>query len=400
MISYPAQITGLYFIAAVTVAAVAVLLVIILSKSKQLDSLKSEFSKRELSLNKKLYETSVVKNKLEMMVESMTEGVFMVNKQLKLIVANSASKEMLGIDENRSVTIFDMVRGFDEAYPIEETISKVFDTREIVKVSEIRVEDKYIQITVIPIEVAEDVPGVGVLLHDQTDEQKLMHQHEEFTAMIVHELRSPLTVIKGTADTLIRNDKKIKVGAKKELLEQIKDTSEDLLTIVNTLLTDTKDDRDKYDIHKKKNDINDLLQEEVSNYSTIATDKGLELNLDLDQTIPDFEFDKVKITQVMNNLLSNALKFTHEGAVAVKSTLDGKLVRVEVADTGVGIPDDKKSELFQKFVQIHEGKDSDGPGTGLGLAISKGIVEAHGGKIWVENNKPIGTRLIFTIPTI
>ena len=76
------------------------------------------------------------------------------------------------------------------------------------------------------------------------------------------------------------------------------------------------------------------------------------------------------------------------------------MVRVEVVDTGEGIPADKKSQLFHKFVQLHEPSDPEMPSTGLGLVITKGIVEAHGGKIWIEDNKPKGTKLIFTLPVI
>jgi signal transduction histidine kinase len=399
MFQLPTQVNTLYLILAIVVAITAVLLAIILRKSQSLDTLKEEFNRRELRLNQKLYETAVLKNKLEAMVEGMSEGVFMLDKDFKLLVVNPACKDMLGISRTKRLTIFDLVRGFSKYYPIEETISQVFETGEIHKVSEVKVNERFLQITVLPVEVAEGVPGVGVLLHDQTEEQKLRHQHEEFMAMMVHELRSPLTVVKGTVDLLKKKGDTLAKGKRDELLDQVKDSAVQLLDMVNTVLEDTKEDSSKYELHKEVGKINELLENEIRNYEGLANERSLTLEIDLDDSIPEVEFDWGKITQVMNNLLSNAIKFTHEGGISVVSSRENEeFVKVEVKDTGEGIPDKQKPKLFQKFVQLHKAEDADLPGTGLGLVIAKGIIEAHGGKIWVEDNSPRGTTMIFTLP--
>lgn len=398
MLLLPAQETALYFILAVIVALLAALLAILTQKSKTLDTLQKEFSRKELNLNKKLYETSVLKNKLQAMVESMTEGVFMLDKDLKLIVINPACKKLLGLEGDTNITIFDVVRAFNKYYPIEETISQVFDTGRTRRVSEVKVHEHFFQITIIPIEVAEGVPGVGVLIHDQTEEQNLRHKHEEFLAMVVHELRSPLTVIKGMNDLLLRQADNMAKEKRDEIFQQMMDSATGLLDIVNTLLDDTKMDLAKFEIDKRKADINVLLTQEMENYKSMADEKGIALKLLLDKTIPNFEFDKAKITQVLNNLLSNALKFTSEGSITIKSELEKANVKISVADTGQGVPNEKKDQLFQKFVQLDNSKKTDGPGTGLGLVIAKGIVEAHGGEIWIEDNMPHGAKFVFTLP--
>ncbi|MBT6401544.1 PAS domain-containing sensor histidine kinase [candidate division WWE3 bacterium] len=397
MVQLPHQITGLYFILTLVVAAV--LLAVVLKKSKSLDSLKTQFSQRELLLNKKLYETAVLKNKLEAMVERMTEGVFMLDKDFKLLVANPACRELLGLSKTKKLTIFDLVRSFNQQYPIEETISQVFESGEAHRVSEVKVGDKFLQITVLPVEVAEGVPGVGVLLHDQTEEQNLRHKHEEFMAMMAHELRSPLTVIKGMADMLLKNHSKFDDSKLEESLTQMETSTDELLEMINTLLKDTKEDSTKFEIHSEEGDINEVIMKEIKNYEGLARERGLDLSSELDTEAPLFSFDPAKITQVLNNLISNSIKFTHEGGIIIKSIKQGRhSVKVEIIDTGEGVPDDMKPKLFQKFVQLHEDEDPDLPGTGLGLVISKGIIEAHGGKIWIENNKPQGTKFIFTLP--
>jgi signal transduction histidine kinase len=304
----------------------------------------------------------------------------------------------LGLEDLQKITIFDVVRGFDKHYPIEETISQVFETGQMKRVSEVKVSDKFFQITVIPIEVAKGVPGVGVLLHDQTEEQNLRHKHEEFLAMVVHELRAPLTVIKGMADLMVRKNKEMPQEKKIEMLEQLRTSSIELLEIVNELLSDTKMDLTKFEVDLRMNDINKVLKDAVDGFESMANEKGLELKLFVDKTVPRFKFDEVKITQVLNNLLSNALKFTKKGNVTLRSELEGDMVRVSVEDTGDGVRDDKKDQLFQKFVQLNDSDESVGPGTGLGLVISKGIIDAHGGRIWIEDNEPRGARFVFTMP--
>ena len=336
---------------------------------------------------------------IEIVIEKMTEGVFVIDKDFKLLIANPACRKMLGISPIKTISLFDLMDAFKDYFPIEEVISKVFKTHEADKVSEVKVDGKFFQITVIPIEVSDGVPGVGVLLHDQTEEQNLRHQHEGFMAMLVHELRSPLTVIKGMADMLLKNPERFNEVKRNEILTQIEASANQLLEMVNTTLEDAREDDSKFEIHKKPSDLNTLIKGEVKNYEGLAKERGLSLASKLDPSLTPFNFDPAKMTQVMNNLLSNAIKFTQEGGITVTTKIEsGNLVRVEVADTGEGVPADKKPQLFHKFAQLHKSNDPEMPSTGLGLVITKGIVEAHGGKIWVEDNKPRGTRVVFTLP--
>ncbi|MFH1295430.1 MAG: HAMP domain-containing sensor histidine kinase, partial [bacterium] len=135
--------------------------------------------------------------------------------------------------------------------------------------------------------------------------------------------------------------------------------------------------------------------------------KNIDLILDLAEGLPPMQLDKEKIIQVLNNLMSNAVKFTYHGEIThmgergfikVGSRRQGGFVQVFVADNGPGIPAEVKKQLFNKFVQARESQISNESGTGLGLVIAKGIVEAHGGKIWVEDNVPKGSVFIFTLP--
>ncbi len=238
------------------------------------------------------------------------------------------------------------------------------------------------------------------LLKMESEHFKQSKQRDDYVAMMVHELRSPLSVIKGSADLVVREEKNLQEDQKYTLLGQIKESANDLLEVVNDILDVSKIESGRFEIKKKKGNINKVLQEEAEYYMALARDREIGVQTELSNEIPEFEFDEDRIKHVMNNLLSNALKFTEAGGKVViqSNSIDKYHVEVIVSDTGSGVPDDMKGKLFNKFVQMENRKEVKEKGTGLGLVIAKGIVEAHGGSIWVEDNQPVGAKFIFTIP--
>lgn len=220
----------------------------------------------------------------------------------------------------------------------------------------------------------------------------------DFLPILVHELRSPLSVIRGAADLLIKSTDELSVAQIQTLLNQIKSSSSTLLTMVGSILDVSKMENGKFEINKTYGDINSVLKEECSYFDPLTKIKKLSIQCTVDEDIPNFSFDTERIKQVLSNLISNAIKFSPEGSViTICSRKIGSDCRVEVSDLGVGIPENEKASLFQKFFQASN-QDGVQKGTGLGLYISKGIVEAHGGSIWFENNIPQGSKFCFSIP--
>ena len=238
------------------------------------------------------------------------------------------------------------------------------------------------------------------LLKMESEHFKQSKQRDDYVAMMVHELRSPLSVIKGSADLVMREERNLEEEQKYTLLAQIKESSNDLLEVVNDILDVSKIESGRFEIKKKKGNLNKVLQEEADYYMALARDKEIAVETKLADDLPLIDFDEDRIKHVMNNLLSNALKFTNAGGkVVVESgVLDNYHIQVCVCDSGRGVPDDMKGKLFNKFVQMDNRKDTKEKGTGLGLVIAKGIVEAHGGSVWVEDNQPVGAKFLFTIP--
>ncbi|OGC45331.1 hypothetical protein A2V49_03150 [candidate division WWE3 bacterium RBG_19FT_COMBO_34_6] len=229
---------------------------------------------------------------------------------------------------------------------------------------------------------------------------EFVQQREDYEAMMVHELRSPLSVIRGSADLIKKESEKLSLQQKDSLLTQIFDSCTFLLNIVNDILDVSKIESGRFEIKKSTGNLNSVLQQCVDYYTPLAQERDIKINTEFDTSMADFKFDQDAIMHVMGNLLSNAIKFNkNKGAISVisKNKNDG-YAQISVSDTGFGIPDDMKMRLFNKFVQVDNNKKVSQKGTGLGLVIAKGIVESHSGKIWIENNSPEGAVFKFTIP--
>jgi signal transduction histidine kinase len=231
-------------------------------------------------------------------------------------------------------------------------------------------------------------------------EQDIQKVRDDFLAMMIHDLRSPLAVIRGSADLILKEADSLDKNEVYEFLVQIKASSTQLLGMVNDLLDISKIESGRYEVYFKEANLNDILTEESKVYSTLAKEHNVTIDLDLDDNLKHFKFDSDKIKQVLNNLLSNAIKFTPEGGkvVLISKKRDPVMAEIRIKDTGIGVPDEVKPRLFHKFVQGVELGVNHEKGTGLGLVIAKGIVEAHGGTIWMEDNKPKGSVFVFTLP--
>jgi signal transduction histidine kinase len=213
--------------------------------------------------------------------------------------------------------------------------------------------------------------------------------------MLVHDFRSPLGVIKGSADIMLAEADHLSKKDIEKLLKQIKYMSDDLLVLTGNILDATTIKAGKFKVDKIDDDINMLIQGEADSFLSLVNKRKIKLRVILDHSIPKVSLDHEKIKRVLNNIISNAVKFTpNEGRIVIVSKKEKKLVEISVSDTGCGVSSSLKPKLFHKFVRGDTGKE----GNGLGLVIAKNIVEAHGGKIWVEDNKPRGARFIFTLP--
>ncbi len=221
-----------------------------------------------------------------------------------------------------------------------------------------------------------------------------------FLANMSHEIRTPMNGIVGFADLL--NNPGLSDHKRKEFTSIIIERSNQLLNIVNDILDISKIEAGLVSVKNETVAINKLITELWSFYSNheklkdIHFDKKLGLN-GLQKYILA---DKTKITQILNNLLNNALKFTSQGHIIFGYELKNEMLEFFVEDTGIGIQDEYKEKIFERFRQVEHELTKNYGGTGLGLSISKELVEMMGGKIWIESKLGYGTKIFFTIPYV
>jgi signal transduction histidine kinase/streptogramin lyase/ActR/RegA family two-component response regulator len=222
----------------------------------------------------------------------------------------------------------------------------------------------------------------------------------EFVANMSHEIRTPLTAVIGMSELLEQSDLS---DHQRQLTETIKVGGEALLAVIGNILDFSKVEAGRLVLESVPFDIRQLVEEVKSLVATIASKKDLELRSQCDADLPEAVVgDPVRLRQVLYNLVANAIKFTDHGSVSLVVQLhelgsDTVVLKLSVADTGVGIPNERREELFQPFSQVDGSVTRRHSGTGLGLAISRRLVEAMGGEIWLESEIGKGSVFWFTV---
>jgi PAS domain S-box-containing protein len=238
----------------------------------------------------------------------------------------------------------------------------------------------------------------------QTQEQnerlrKLDRMKDEFIALVSHELRTPLTSICGYLELLLQDDIMAELPeAQHNWLEVIDRNAERLLRLVEDLLLTAQASAGNLALEKAELDVAAVVAQAVQAGNPVAAARGISLTCST-ESLPLANGDRLRIGQVVDNLVSNALKFTPAGgSVEVRAYAHRSAVRIEVTDTGMGISDEEQSQLFERFFRTARAQEEAIPGVGLGLSISKAIVEAHDGRISVRSAEGVGTTFFVDLP--
>lgn len=379
----------------------------------------------------------VEQGKLNAMVESMGDGVLMVDPEYRVVVANPAVKRIIGFnpkkDNPKEITIFDFVDSLGGKFDIHGKLEEAVVKKTSYVSERINIGEEFFEIGVYPvshpsIKKTDQVFGAVVVFHDISRDIELERVREEFTSMIVHELRSPLDGIKKIAELLLTGSVGADSSQFKEYLNMAHQSSASMLELVNDILDLSKLQSGKFEVNKEKANLKEVILNRISFYKISAGSRKVSLESTFSGNLPELaDFDPQAIKQIMNNFLSNALKFTSEGgkvfvsafALDKKGTFpedintslvpvfpsntDFKIksssLCVVVSDTGVGIQKSSLKDLFHTYKQAKLSPvDKESKGTGLGLVIAKGIAEAHGGVVGVVSKEGLGTSFFFTIP--
>lgn len=220
----------------------------------------------------------------------------------------------------------------------------------------------------------------------------------EFLSNMSHELRSPLHTVIGFAELLVEESVGQLNAQQKRFMTHIRTDSLHLLDLINDLLDLSKIEAGRLELRHEVFQVNEVLDEALSSVRPRAAAKSVEVLTEIGAPLAVFA-DRIRFKQILNNLLSNALKFTPDGGqVRVEALSRDSFAEISVSDTGIGIPEEQHQAVFDKFYQVRAATKGGPDGTGLGLAITKRLVEQHGGAISVASEPGKGSRFTFTVP--
>ncbi|MBL8030358.1 MAG: PAS domain-containing protein [Candidatus Doudnabacteria bacterium] len=348
------------------------------------------------------------RGKLKAVIDSITDGIISVDLSHQLLVANPSVREILEIAPAKSsevsdITMFDIVDALAGKTDLRTKIDQALAEDKRIFVPDVVLKNRALEINITPVknEIGEKV-GANVVFHDITTEKSLEKLRQEFTAMMVHELRAPLTAVRWSSESMLKNLAQAtgsEPGKVKDTLVTIETASNNMLELVNDLLDVAKIEAGKFELNSQEYDLAEVAKQQVEVFKPQAEVKHLALSLSSPEKLKA-KFDRIRVSQVLGNLISNAIKYSDSGEIVVSLLVDeaNKRVVVGVKDTGIGISREDLPVLFSKFKQLKSG-DRSKKGTGLGLVVSKGIIESHGGQIWVESpGENLGSTFYFSLP--
>lgn len=361
----------------------------------EIGQLTQNFNYMADELNKTMYTISSEKNKLEAVLHNMTDGVLAYSNNGYLIHANPAANEMLDLDK-----IPDNINTLLIKFNLGTNIYELLNQDGNLNLERIiDLNGKYIKSNIVPYFSEVSKPdGLIVVLQDITKQKKLDDMRKEFVANVSHELRTPLTTVKSYSETLLDGALEDSEIAK-EFLEVIDSEADRMALLVTDLLQLSRFDTKQFELKLNLIKMNEFLSNCWSQHKILAAKKNQVYKFEpLNQDI-ELYIDADRISQVISNIITNAIKYSPENAtICMYTQNDDKYFKIIIKDTGMGIPKDDLPRIFERFYRVDKARSRAMGGTGLGLAISKEIMELHNGSISVESEYGKGTSMILSIP--
>ena len=334
------------------------------------------------------------KRRMEAIIQSMADGLIMFDRAGYVTALNPALERMLGIPREQVVGRVLSDLGDDEAMRRIASICRIETPVEDVSIGQhvLRVHSSTV------FDSTGGILGYVRVVHDVTRHREADRMKNEFISNVSHELRTPLFSIRGFLE-LMKSGKVPDEETRMEFINMMYRKTLHLNRLVDDLLDISRMEQGAFELEAGPLAVRPLILHAVAEMQFAAQEKEIRLETAVPKTLPPVWGDPNRLEQVVVNLLDNAIKFTpHEGAVTVRGrVLEGELV-IEVQDTGPGIPADALDRLFARFYQVDASSTRRAGGIGLGLSISQQIVEAHGGRIWVDSEVGKGSTFSFTVP--
>ncbi len=381
----------------------------------ELSSLADALNRAAAQLDRALQSLSGERHRSSAILRSMVEGVAVIDAREKIVFSNRAFSNILNLDASaiegrpiievlRNTALLDLIR---RALKGEEGLST-----DIVMGF---VQQRSFSVTAAPVEALNALPasrmgnwesplatektsGAVLVLHDVSALRRLERVRQDFVANVSHEFKTPLTAIQGFAETLL-------AGAvddpenNRRFLAIIRDHASRLGRLTDDLLKLARIEAGKLEVEFHPVGITELVERCAETTLLKASRKQIALEIEIPAGLPPVRGDSALLREVLQNLFDNAVQYTGPGGrICVSAGVRGRDAVITVSDTGIGIPLADQERIFERFYRVDAARSREAGGTGLGLSIARHIVEAHGGRIWVDSEVGVGSKFSFSIP--
>jgi PAS domain S-box-containing protein len=354
--------------------------------------------------DQKLLEVAKEESKLRTIVDSMADGILVINNEGQIVLWNPAATKMLNLHEK-----LEAGKDIHELIPQKDLIALI-DKAFAPDASQYTVLSEEIELSVpeprtlmVNLSVVRDNNGQGLgvvsVLRDITELTEINQVKTQFVTMVTHELRAPLAAIEGYLTAYLQDLAGTDPQVSRQMLDRAKQRAHALLELVNDLLEFSRLEAKRVVRKKELLDLSGIITSTVELLKGQGDSKGIQFQVDLPASLPLIEADRSEMEQLFTNLISNAIKYNvKRGKVMVNAKRANHALNIKVADTGIGIAEEHLPHIFEEFYRVSGPETRYTTGTGLGLSIVKKIVESHFGRIEVESTVGKGTTFTVKLP--
>lgn len=374
----------------------------VVSSEDELGELSDSLNTMASSLEANINELSNEKNKFELIVDHIADGLFLLYEDGRVLFANPAARRILRLKEEQIAgKRLDSIVDSPELSALIAGLIKegAGSTGKAIEIGITTPRRRFLRVTALPLRGADDPVTTLVIAQDRTRQRRLEKVRRDFVANASHELKTPIAGLKLLAETLpkaVQDDPE----AASRFAGKISKDMDRLARLVDDLLTLSSLEAPEKKMERRPVELADLTNEVVQHFSHMAEEKGLKLEIEVDDEQHVIEGDQRLLRTLIENLVENAVKYTAEGRVAVRLRGGEEKVVLEVEDTGPGIAESDQTRIFERFYRVDKDRSRATGGTGLGLSIVKHIAQNHSAAVSVKSDLDAGStfRVEFPIP--
>lgn len=355
---------------------------VLFKKNDELKDLAESFNFMSSQIKSNFEELKKQKAELDAIVNSISEGLIVINKDGKIILSNKSFKKISGVKKTEGKILHEVLRSLE----LNDAFNTFLKDRKP-STAEFKYGENFYACNFTSVNNEFFV----IIIHDISEFKRLEKIKRDFVSNISHELRTPLTAIKGFAETI--EDRVDETN--KSYLEIIRRNTERLINIVSDLLALSELEDKWTNLQIEKVNLKELIDSVSKLFEKQLNEKALYFKVNLTNNASTIMGDYFKLEQLLINLIDNAIKYTEHGGITIDVKMEDKNIKIVIEDTGIGIPEEHLSRIFERFYVVDKSRSRRSGGTGLGLSIVKHIVLLHNGSINVESTPGKGTR--FTI---